>query len=191
MNHSNVYTILIDVDDVINNCCEEWCNYLNRRYGCSVHFSEVTEWEMSKFFPELTNEQIFEPLYLLEFWRKLKPKDKAGKYIKQLMDEGHKVYLCTTSNYQSVRPKFELFINRWFPYIKWSQIIITSNKQMIEADFLVDDGVHNLDGGKYNKILMTAPHNKNYDAKGNGMHRADDWDDVYKIIQEGMNDIDR
>lgn len=178
--------ILIDIDDTIENLCEEWCNYLNKKYGCNVHYQEVTEWDISKFFPELTKEQVYEPLHTPEIWYQLKSKDEAVKYVKQLMDDGHNVYLCTSTDYRNVRPKFEGVIQKYFPYIKWSQVIIASHKQMIKADFLVDDGVHNLENGDYTKILMTAPHNKNYDAEGNGMYRADNWETVYKIIKNKL-----
>jgi len=51
-------------------------------------------------------------------------------------------------------------------------------------DFLLDDGTHNLEGGNYNKILFTAPHNKSYDTYKNNMYRADCWKDVYNIIHK-------
>jgi 5'(3')-deoxyribonucleotidase len=73
---------------------------------------------------------------------------------------------------------------RWFPFITWDQVIITSRKQLIRGDVLIDDGIHNLEGGDYVRILMTAPHNKSYDAEGNGMIRVSSWDDIEKVISE-------
>lgn len=61
-------------------------------------------------------------------------------------------------------------------------MIITANKQMIRGDVLIDDGVHNLEGGSYKKILMTAPHNRNYDAEANGMIRVSNWTEIEKSI---------
>lgn len=176
-------TILIDIDDVLNNLCEEWCNLLNNKYGCNVDYENVTDWDISRFFPKLTKEQVFSPLHTPEIWHKLKPKDGAVKYVKKLIDDGYNVFLCTSTDYRNIRPKFEGVIQKYFPYIKWSQVIIASHKQMIKADFLIDDGVHNLENGDYIKILMTAPHNKDYDAEGNGMYRADNWETIYTIIK--------
>lgn len=34
---------------------------------------------------------------------------------------------------------------RWFPFITWDQVIITSRKQFIKGDVLIDDGIHNLE----------------------------------------------
>ncbi|MBO5639771.1 MAG: hypothetical protein J5916_07690 [Oscillospiraceae bacterium] len=62
-------------------------------------------------------------------------------------------------------------------------MIITSRKQLIRGDVLIDDGIHNLEGGAYIKILMTAPHNRNYDAEANGMIRAHHWAEIEEIIR--------
>ena len=47
---------------------------------------------------------------------------------------------------------------------------------------LIDDGIHNLEGGNYRKILFTAPHNRFYDAEANGMTRVNTWEEVVEII---------
>jgi 5'(3')-deoxyribonucleotidase len=176
-------TILIDVDDTIENLCESWCEFINRKYGTSVTYKDVTEWDISKFFPTLTKEQVFEPLHNEELWQYVKPKPGAVEYIKKLMDDGFTVYLCTSTDYRNVKVKFEQVIQKYFPYISWKQMIVTDKKQIIKADFLVDDGVHNLEKGDYVKILMSAPHNANYNAEENEMFRADNWETVYSLIK--------
>lgn len=175
-------TILIDIDDVLENLCETWVNWLNKRYDTDVKYNEITEWDMSKFFPNLTKGQVYAPLHNPKIWYRVKPKPGAVEYVKKLIDEGYNVYLCTTTDYRNVRPKFEGVIQKHFPYINWNQVIIASRKQMINADILIDDGVHNLENGNYTKILFTASHNVNYDAEGNGMYRANNWEEVYNLI---------
>ena len=73
---------------------------------------------------------------------------------------------------------------RYFPFLSWSQVIITSRKQLIRGDVLIDDGIHNLEGGAYRKILVTAPYNRYYDAEANGMIRVHNWDEIVRIIDE-------
>ena len=73
---------------------------------------------------------------------------------------------------------------RRFPFISWDQVIITSRKQLIKGDVLIDDGIHNLEGGDYIKILMTAPHNRDYDAEGNGMIRVHNWKQIKEVIDQ-------
>ena len=174
--------VLIDVDDTIEDLLPAWCSVLNETHGRDVHPRQITEWDIGKFFPGLTKAQLYAPFSGREIWERIKPKNKAVKYVRQLMNDGYDVYLCTTTDYRNIRDKYDLVIRRYFPFISWSHVIVTSKKQLINADFLIDDGVHNLEGGNYTKILMTAPHNKKYDAETNGMYRVGNWKEAYKLI---------
>ena len=53
---------------------------------------------------------------------------------------------------------------------------------MIRGDVLIDDGLHNLIGGDYRKILFDSPHNRSFDAEGNGMIRVHNWDEAEQAI---------
>lgn len=188
MNNSTVESdfsntvVLLDVDDTLIDLLSAWCSWLNRFYGLCVEPNEITDWNIAKFFPMLTVEQVFKPLQLEKFWKTVKPKDEAIKYVKQLVDDGFDVYICTSTDYRNVKLKFEHIIAKYFPFISWQRVIVTSRKQMIKADFLVDDAVHNHEGGDYFKILMSAPHNRGYDAEANGMVRSENWKSTYDII---------
>lgn len=182
INSHNKMVILVDIDDVINNLCQTWTTWLNTKYKLSVQYDDIITWDMAGYYPELTNEQIYEPLFMPKFWQLVLPRFDAIKYIDMLVKEKYDVYLCTTSHYKTIDIKFENIVAKYFPFIPWNKIIITSKKQMIRGDVLIDDGIHNLEGGCYTKILMTAPWNKNYDTVSHQMYRADNWEDVYNII---------
>lgn len=49
---------------------------------------------------------------------------------------------------------------------------------------LVDDGIRNLVGGSYEKLLMNAPHNRNYHAEANDMRCVMNWGETYNAICE-------
>ena len=180
----NECTILVDIDDTIEYLCKAWVKWLNKQYGTSVKYEDITEWDISSFFPTLSKDQVFYPLHQPEFWEFVEPMPDAVEYLKKLIDDGFQLYLCTTTDYRNVKPKYEYIIKRYFPYIDWHHIIVTSNKQMVNADILVDDGIHNLEGGKYHGILFTAPHNKNYDAERGGFQRVNNWAEAYNTILE-------
>lgn len=104
------------------------------------------------------------------------------KYIQKLIDDGHEVYIVTSAHYKSVVHKVEKVLLKHFPYIPWERVIITSKKQMIKGDVLIDDAVHNLVNGDYHKFLMNAPHNQSYDEKADGMVRVSSWEEIYELI---------
>ena len=111
-------TILIDMDDTIEQLLMAWVRKCNAKYGYNVAYEDIREWNVAKAYPGLTREQV----------------------------------------------------------------IITSRKQMIRGDVLIDDGPHNLIGGEYRKILYDAPHNQGFNAEGNGMSRVRNWDEIETVI---------
>lgn len=179
---TNKFTVLVDCDDVMNNLVETWCWWLNMVHGTAVSAKEITQWDVRGYFPSLTEKEIYEPLQLGSFWYYVKPKEGAVEYLKKMLDDGFDIYVCTASNYETIKDKYEDVIRRYFPFISWNRIIIAKNKQMIRGDVLIDDGVHNLENGSYDKILMSTPHNINYDAEANGMIRASSWEDAYNAV---------
>lgn len=178
-------TVLVDMDDTIEGLLPAWVEYLNSHHGTTVDVNDITDWEIPLFFPTLTKEQVFAPLHSDEgFWATVKPLDGAAEYIQKLMDDGHKVLVVTTSDYRSLRPKMDDVLFKNFPMFKWGDVIITAHKQLVNGDVLVDDGIHNLVGGSYEKLLMDSPHNRSYDAEANGMKRVMNWGETYNAICE-------
>lgn len=180
---SNI-TVLIDIDDTIIDLLPSWCDWLNKLYKTNVKPEDIIEWNICTYFPTLTKNQIFKPLNDPLFWQNIKSREYSVEYLKKLIDDGFDVYLCSATYYETVYPKFHLVIQKYFSYIDWSKVIITSNKQMIKADFCIDDGVHNLIDGDYTKILMTQPHNDSYSAEENGMYRVSNLMEAYKLIHK-------
>lgn len=179
-------TILVDVDDVLNNLVECWIENLNKRSGSHVKPEDIVDWDIRQFFPTLTAKEIYNPLNDIEFWKSVKPKQDAQKYLKMLLDEKHNIYLCTSTYYKNIQSKFEHFLKKHYPFITWDKVIIAKHKQMIKADILIDDAIHNLVYGDYVKILFDAPHNQGVNAEKYGIVRAKNWEEVYKIIG-GLN----
>ena len=125
---------------------------------------------------------MYAPLFEDDFWDCVKPIDGASETLQKLIADGHKVLIVTTSNYHTLASKMERVLFKYFPFLTWNDVIITSHKQLVNGDVLIDDGTHNLEGGNYFKILMTAQHNKKYDAEANGMFRVETWAEVYSAI---------
>lgn len=179
---SKTVTVLIDLDDTMTHLTRAWCKRLNERHGTNVQEEDITGWRISNYFPSLTSDEVYAPLKDDLFWREVEPITDASRYIKALIDEKFDVYVCTASSFGTIKSKFDCILSRYFPFISWEKIIVLKKKQMIKADILVDDGVHNLEGGSYKKILMSAPHNEYYDAESNEMIRVRSWEEIYKAV---------
>lgn len=182
-------TILVDMDDTIEDLLSAWVAYLNEKHGTSIQKDDVAQWDISKSFPMLNREQVYEPLYLDSFWLSVKPIDGAAGALQKLVADGHQVLIVTTSSYETLRTKMEEVLFKYFPFLSWDDVIVTSRKQLVNGDVLVDDATHNLEGGQYLRVLMDAPHNRAYDAESNGMIRVYNWSEAYKVISQYAHSI--
>lgn len=175
-------TILVDMDGTIERLLDAWLVRLNKRYNRSVTVDDIAVWDIGEAYPGLTPEQIMEDIYGDEIWGEVQPIENAAEVLKQFIDDGHEVYIVTSTPYQSVQAKMDKLLFRYFPFLRWRNVIITSNKQLVAGDVLIDDAIHNLVGGPYQKVLFDALYNRDFDAEANGMIRAHGWLEVKEII---------
>lgn len=175
-------TILVDMDDTLENLNKPWIEYLNEKYGTNVNPEDINEWNMAKAFPTLTGAQIYAPLTQGDFWDRVEPLPSAYEYLFCLKYEGHKIVIVTSSCPTAVPYKLNGMLFKYFPYLNYQDVIVTSQKQLIHGDVLIDDAPHNLIGGNYMRILMTAPHNRSFNEKDIGAIRVNNWEEIYNII---------
>ena len=174
--------ILVDADGGLEDLSQKWVLYLNEKYGTTVRYEDLTEWDMTAAFPSLSREQVYEIDVAEEIYSRLEPIPGAPEAVRRLLDDGHRIYVVTTTPYQAVKAKLERAIFRYYPFLSWKNIIITADKHLIRGDVLIDDGVHNLLGGDFRKILVTAPYNAEFDAEANGMIRVGSWEEIYRAV---------
>lgn len=175
-------TILVDMDDTIENLCEVWVKYLNELHYINVSIKNIQEWDITKAFPMLNRSDVFAPLSRAELWERVTPLPGAVEYLKRLIDDGHKVIIVTASDPDIISLKLTHVLFKYFPYFTYNDVIITSQKQFVRGDILVDDAPHNLEGGCYVKLLFDAPHNQLYEIKDDDMFRVHDWQETYAVI---------
>lgn len=188
MSEGRKLTILVDMDDTIEQLLDAWVNYINKKYNLDVKLDDIHEFDLSVAFPTLTIEQIRDVLMEENLWKTVKPMPNAGTVMQMLIDEGHDIYIVTNSYYKTLPMKLDLVLFKYFPFINCRNVIIASKKQMIIGDVLIDDYQNNLIGGNYEKILITAPHNR--DFVSDDVIRVDNWMEIYNEIQK-IADSDR
>ena len=76
-------TILVDMDDTIEDLLGAWLSFLNNKHGTNVKRNDVREWDISKAFPTLERKQVYEPLTINEFWGTIKPVEGAYDTLKK------------------------------------------------------------------------------------------------------------
>lgn len=175
--------ILCDLDNVLNDLTEVWIWWLNYKYNLTYTIEDLKEYDMRKTFTSLTESQIYEPLYDEIFWLRLSPQPDSKKYLKQLIDDGHEIFIATASHHKTVAIKVQWLLN-YFPFVKTENIIIAHNKQMINGDILIDDWQDNIIGGNYHGILLDYPWNRDVDLSHDVCIRRKSWQGIYNTINE-------
>lgn len=174
--------ILVDMDDVMVDLVGHWVDYLNEKYNTNVKFEDITDWNFSMFFPSVPVEEVYKPLEKKNFWKNIKPIEDSIKYLKLLYEEGYQIYICTSTHWKNVKYKYKYVLSKYFDFIPWKNVIIAADKSMVKADYLIDDGIHNLKSGVFKKILFTKPHNMKYDTSDTDIVRVNNWSEIYNYI---------
>lgn len=176
--------IACDMDDTIEYLVLAWIQWLNRKHGTNVTYMDVQDWDMKLAFPELTWQEIFEPLALKEFWQDVKPMKDAQYYIQKLIEEGFQFYIVTSSHPNTIAHKVNECLFKHFPYLKWENTIIAKNKQLIRCNVLIDDGEHNI-VGPYIGLLKDTMHNRKFNEHAyDNIYRVHCWKHIYETIHK-------
>lgn len=171
--------IALDMDNTIVDLLDAWLHWLNDKHGFSYERDDIISWEMSSIIP-LTDKQIFEPLYLKEFWKTVKPLPNAVGSINKLIELGHNVKIATASYYKTLPTKLEECLFKYFQ-ITHDNIIMIQDKSWLQCDVLVDDNEMNLKDFKGIRVLVDAPYNKQADSESYD-YRISDLKELIEIL---------
>ena len=175
-------TILVDMDDVLEQLVAGWIELLNERYGTTTTYEDVTSWNVAEAFPTLTEDQVYSVELEDVLWDHVKPMPGADEALRRMMADGHEIYVVTATKYETLRKKMEAVLFPNFPYIDWRHVIVTHNKAMIRGDVLIDDGPHNFEGVTCRKLLFDRGHNQGFDESSVGALRVHSWEEAYREV---------
>lgn len=182
-------TILLDLDDVLNNQNELWIHELNRLYNRTVKYEDITAWEMEQFYPGIEGRHLAEPLFSDRLLSAMRPSREAVEYTWRWYCAGHHLVVVTATSLRNASSKVQwLYRNyRWFDE---RNFIITQKKQLIDGDILIDDGFHNFiadpQSGRipaYTGICLDRPWNRGFDCLQYGVHRAKRFQDIDEAVE--------
>ena len=179
------FTILIDMDNVLENLGDVWVDELNKRHGLHMTHDDITEWDMSKFYPGLKRHEIFAPLHDKELWDRVEPLPNAQVVVRSMIAEGHDVVVVTAAHPDTVKYKYD-WLAKYFPEIKYNDIVFCARKQLVRGDFLIDDAPHNLFGGTYVPVMFAAPHNRTWKPEHiweYNLYCVENWIETEKLIR--------
>jgi 5'(3')-deoxyribonucleotidase len=112
------------------------------------------------------------------FFRDLEVMEYSREILERL-NAHYDVYIVSSTLQHPNAPKDKLaWLRDHFPFIHFKKIVFCGDKNIIKADYLVDDHPRHLESFEGKAILFSAFHNMNE----NRFTRADNWKEVERII---------
>lgn len=173
-------TILIDIDDTITNFDYILLSHLNAIYNTHYSVSDITSWNW--FRDTFPNPWL--PLNNKSFWDEVFVFKSARAVIEEWVKEGHQVYLVTASHFtDTLGYKIQTTLDQFDPMlINERNVVVCQNKQLINGDVRIDDGLHNFSENSIN-LLYNQPWNQSCDL-GSIITRVSDWNEIRDKIAE-------
>lgn len=182
----NKKSIAIDLDDTLNTLVDNWIRLYNKDYDDNLKKENITNWDIASFTKPECGKKLFDYTLQPNFFKSLGIKPHA-KEVTKWLSEYLNLYIVTAYHPKTCLDKAE-WLEEHFPHIPQKNIVFCNNKGLIKADFMIDDGGHNItDFYNTNKsstpIVFDAPWNR---YLGNQFVRAMDWLEIKEIIKEQM-----
>lgn len=178
------YTLLIDQDDVLAEYIQGVTDAYNEKYHTQISSDECVSWNLYNVFGPEVETVMHEPT----LFRNLEPvKDALEVFERLYKSDLFEMYIVTAANPTCVAAKVE-WIKEYMPFFPVDRVMVCQRKYMIKGDFLLDDGMHNIEDFKKAggiPIIFNRPHNRD---GGKGILRVNGWKEFEKLIYDLCTD---
>ncbi len=159
--------ILIDMDGVIADFDQEFLRKWRERHPEKpyIPLEERTTFYVKDSYPEALRSFIAEILLEESFFRGMIPVPGAKEALEEMVRKGFEVFICTSplSTYGNcVLAKYE-WVEEYLGTSWVNKIILTKDKTIVKADFLIDDKPEITGAEKipsWEHILYDRPYNR-------------------------------
>jgi len=171
--------IAVDMDEVIADSFGKHLRLYNQLAGESLTRETVCRRGLSAVIPHDRREEFAAIPDGDGFFADLEVIEGSREALLEL-SRHHDVFIASAAMEvpTSFDAKFK-WLQQHFPFIPPSRIVFCGDKNIIDADILVDDRSRHFREFRGTGILFTAPHNLAERAP----LRADNWNDVLQILQ--------
>jgi 5'(3')-deoxyribonucleotidase/uncharacterized protein with PQ loop repeat len=170
--------IAVDMDEVIADAFGKHLNQYNQRVGANLTPEMVSKKGLAALIPAELRQDYHAVPHADGFFADLKVIEGSQEALLEL-SRNHDVYITSAAMEvpSSFADKYQ-WMEMHFPFIPPSRIVFCGDKEIVNADVLIDDRSRHFKGFRGRGILFTAPHNANEAAP----LRANNWNDVLEIL---------
>ena len=166
--------ICVDMDEVMADTLSEHLRRYNQEYDEALTPDDLAGKNLWEITPIDRQQQLRAFLDAEDFFEDL-PLMPASQQVLKDLTRRFEVFVATAA--MSVPNSFGAkyrWLQRHFPFIPPTHYVFCGNKNILRADYLIDDLPRNLQRFEGQGLLYTAPHNLAF----TGFPRANNWQEV-------------
>lgn len=180
-------TIAIDFDETLFTTLEKVLEIYNRRHNANLELSQIITYNLYDSFDESVADELLELFVDKRVYDSLQPYKGAIRAVKSLVEQGHEVYIATSTDVRNMEWKEQL-LQKYFPFIPKKNLIRIHNKALLNVDVLVEDKLDNLIKTFADRVCFDQPWNLDECADfAYSIYRIHNWGEIINVI----NNIER
>ena len=168
--------IAVDMDGVLSDTVQQFINWEEKETGVRKTIEEIMGKPELDVFP---NSKKY--LHTKDFFRLASVVENSQEVVASLNEKYDLYIVSAATEFPLSLTEKQAWLNEYFPFITWQQMVFCGSKQIVQADIMIDDHFKNLDHFTgHTSILFTQPHNAYAD---NGRHRrVHNWQEIAQIL---------
>ena len=178
-----MFKIAIDFDETLFPTLNKVIEVYNMHHNVGIELSQITTYNLHDSLPQEVADELLELFVDKSVYDCLQPYKGAVRAVKTLVEQGHEVYIATSTDVRNMEWKEEL-LQKHFPFIPKKNLIRIHNKALLNVDVLVEDKMENLTQTFADRICFNQPWNidegKDY---AYSIYRIHHWGEINNIIQ--------
>jgi 5'(3')-deoxyribonucleotidase len=172
--------IAVDMDGVLASVFDQYIKY---------HYAETGELKTIKDGLGKTELEPFPHgkryLHSKGFFRTLPVIPGSREVLEKLTNHYEVFIVSSATEFPQCLPEKQAWLNEYFPFIGWEQMVFCGVKTIIQADIMIDDHFKNLDPFPGKTLLFNQPHNQ---LAHDGRHtRVFNWMEIDDLLLNGVS----
>lgn len=176
-------SIAVDLDSTLNNLDEAWIlRDYNKKWDDNLTAEDMVSWLTHTYVKPECGEKVYDILKEPEYFRKLGLKDQWTQEGFSWLYENFDVYVVSSFHPETVADKVA-WLKDHFPQFDEKRFIACNPKHIIDTDWLIDDGSHNVESFKNESILIDAAYNRHLKEEDHNFLRLKNWKEIKLFFQ--------
>lgn len=176
--------IAIDQDFVLAKLTQKWLKTYNTIFNDNLKLQDIKSWSIVDYVKPEAKEYMLNILNLHKFYRDLEVVEDSQRVLEKLSKDYEIIIVTDPFTRMSFKSKHD-WLAEHFPFIPTRNYVFTGNKSIIHADYLIDDGVHNLEGFSGYGLLYESP----YSDKEERFFKVKNWQDIEHVFDYRLEEV--